>query len=46
MLVTMGVVVYVIIVAGFISFGRFLKDCDATLFKQLKADPFTEEPAN
>ncbi|MDP1675951.1 MAG: hypothetical protein Q8L88_03725 [Bacteroidota bacterium] len=41
-----GVIVYVIVLAGFVSFGRFLKDCDDSLFEQLKAAPFNGKHAN
>jgi hypothetical protein len=43
--VIIGIIVYVVILAGFMSFGKFLKDCDETLFEQLKADHLSKKPA-
>jgi hypothetical protein len=42
----LGVAIYGIVLAGFILFGKFLKDCDETLFEQLKTNPLNEKVAN
>jgi hypothetical protein len=39
----LGVILYLVIVTGFAFFGRFLKDCDETLFEQLETDPVGQE---
>jgi len=44
MTLLLGIIVYVIVLGGFISFGRFLKDCDASIFEQLKKDPLSKKP--
>jgi len=46
MILLAGFIVYVVVLAGFVSFGRFLKDCDDSLFEQLKGAPFNEEHSN
>lgn len=45
MVLLAGFIAYVVVLAGFVSFGRFLKDCDDSLFEQLKSAPFSEERA-
>lgn len=42
----LGIIVYVVVLGGFISFGRFLKDCDTSLFEQLKTNPLNEKVVN
>ena len=34
--VMFGIVLYVAVVFGFVSFGKFLKECDNTMREQLK----------
>lgn len=43
--VLLGIILYVVILTGFVSFGRFLKDCDNSLFEQLKANELSEKSA-
>ena len=41
-----GAVAYIVLLAGFALFGRFMKDCDDELFEQIKAIPFSKKHAN
>lgn len=36
--IIIGVILYVIVIALFTSFGRFLKECDESMFEQIKRE--------
>ncbi len=42
----LGVIVYIVILTSFISFERFVKNSDKSLFEQLQPNQLDEKPAN
>lgn len=36
--IAIGIFVYLVVVFGFVSFGRFLKECDESMAEQLKRE--------